>query len=458
MKNLKCLTVLTASCIMASSVGSLAASVSQKNQNNLTNLFQVIIAGKDDSNNAPANYKSNFGPRKQNVAPKVVQPVQSAAQQPPVAEQPAKDFNKNFDLVDKGVKNKIGQMIMVGFRGTSSKDAGVKAVMRELAEGSIGGVMLMKHNVVSIRQIARLTKALRKAAKSGGQLPPLISVDQEGGLVQRLRFTNFPSALKISRTSERNAANVYRKMACELRSTGINVNFGPVVDLDVNGKANPIIGRLGRSYGKSPKTVVKFANQFIAAHKRVGIMTTAKHFPGHGSSLTDSHKGFTAIPKWSRTELIPFQKLASGGANKAVDMVMVGHLYNKLWGAPASLSNKAISRLLRKDVKFKGLVITDDMEMGAIRKNYGWFEAISLAVKAGNDILLYSNTAKYQPYLGRKIRDRIARSICKGGKKSGCIAPAIVDTAFRRIAKSKGRTSRMAAYGKPNRCSVFAQK
>ncbi|HFC04486.1 MAG TPA: hypothetical protein ENJ55_02160, partial [Rhizobiales bacterium] len=133
-------------------------------------------------------------------------------------------------------------------------------------------------------------------------------------------------------------------------------------------------------------------------------------------------------------------------------------LYNKLWGAPASLSNKAVSRLLRKDVKFKGLVVTDDMEMGAIRKNYGWSEAISLAVNAGNDILLYSNTAKYQPFLGRKIRDRIAASVCTGNKKTRCIAPRIVNAAFNRVSTAKRSARRLAAYGKSGRCSVFAQK
>jgi len=422
LKNLKNLPVLAATFLLMTSVAGVAGSLEPKNQNDLTSLFKEII------------------------------------EQPVIVEQASSDFNSVASPVGKGVKNKIGQMIMVGFRGTSPKHKGVQAVMRELSEGSIGGVMLMKHNVVSIAQIARLTKALRRAAKSGGRPLPLISVDQEGGSVQRLRFTRFPSALRVARSSEANAASVYSKMACELRSTGINVNFGPVVDLDVNGRNNPIIGRLGRSYGKNPKTVIKYANQFIAAHKRVGLMTVAKHFPGHGSSLTDSHKGFTAIPKWSRTELLPYQMLSRGGPDKAVEMVMVGHLYNKLWGAPASLSNKAVSKLLRNDVKFKGLVITDDMEMGAIRKNYGWAEAISLAVNAGNDILLYSNTARYQPFLGRKIRDQIAASVCTGSNRSGCIAPRIIQAAFNRVIRSKRNVARLAAYNKPQRCAFLARK
>lgn len=354
---------------------------------------------------------------------------------------------------DHEIKAKIGQMIMVGFRGTSPKNKGVKAVMQQLSEGSIGGVMLMKHNIVSIRQIARLSAALRRAAKQGGQLPPLISVDQEGGYVQRLRFSRFPSAARIAQSSERNASKIYKKLACELRRAGINVNFGPVLDLDIKGRANPIIGRFKRSYGKSPKTVSRFAGQFIAAHKALGVMTVAKHFPGHGSSLKDSHKGFTAIPNWSVKELQPYKRLSKAGTNHGMEMVMVGHLFNKRWGAPASLSKTAITGMLRGDVKFTGLAITDDMEMGAIRKNYRWSTAIHRAVNAGNDILLYSNTAKHNRYLGRKIRDTIAKSICKPGKTTGCITKSNITASYNRLYKAKRK---MQISNKSNKCATFA--
>ncbi|HFC05050.1 MAG TPA: glycoside hydrolase family 3 protein [Rhizobiales bacterium] len=394
--------------------------------------------------------------------PKTVLPQNSAP----------KDFAKTFDIIKKNEpKNipvkitgksslNIGQMIMVGFRGTSQKNAGVRAVMKELAEGSIGGVMLMKHNVVSIAQIRRLTTALRRAARSGGQPPPFISVDQEGGQVQRLRFTRFPSAARIARASARNAAATYGRMACELHSAGINVNFGPVVDLNVFGKSNPIIGRLGRSYSKNPDVVVKYASQFVAAHKKYGIMTAAKHFPGHGSSLKDSHKGFTAIPRWNQTELIPFRKLAVKEAGQAVDLVMVGHLYNKIWGAPASLSHKAITGILRNKVGFRGLAITDDMEMGAIRRNYKWSQAIRMAVNAGNDILLYSNTAGYDPYLGRKIRNVIARSICSPGQNNqpGCIPARVIKVASQRIYFAKTDGLRRKKFNQKRRCSRVAKQ
>ena len=418
----------------------------------------AVLAGSgitDFLNKNPQQAKSNrYDPANQ--------PVQvSPGQTPPNQGQPKqalpKNFVKNSGPVDRNINAKIGQMIMVGFRGTSPRNKGVKAVMQELREGSIGGVMLMKHNIVSIRQVRALTTALRQAARAGGQLPPFISVDQEGGRVQRLKINKYPSALAIGRTSLKNAARTYAKLACEVRSAGINVNFGPVADVDVRGRANPIIGRMGRSYSANPKAVAQYARQFVLAHKRFGLMTAAKHFPGHGSSISDSHKGFTAIPQWNQLsdELAPFKQLASGGPANSVDMVMIGHLFNNKWGAPASLSHKAVAGMLRNKVGFKGVAITDDMEMGAIRKNYKWSQAVKLAVNAGNDVLLYSNTARTNSFLGRKIRDTIARSICRGpSSPKTCIPARAIENAFYRIKTVKSNARRIKAYRNARRCTT----
>ena len=248
---------------------------------------------------------------------------------------------------DSSVNVKIGQMIMVGFRGKSPSSKGVKSVLQQVSTGEVGGVLLMSHNVGSFKQVQRLTNAFRRAAAKGGQLPPLIAIDQEGGPVQRIKTTRFPSAAQVAKTSEKRAFQVYKRLACQLASAGVNLNFGPVVDLDIRGRANAVISRVGRSYGRDPKKVGRYANQFVAAHKMFGVMTTAKHFPGHGSSLSDSHRGFTAIPQWSQQELVPFQMLTRSYTKTPVDFVMVGHLYNKKWGAPASISHKAIVGQLR---------------------------------------------------------------------------------------------------------------
>jgi len=361
----------------------------------------------------------------------------------------------------KSVTRKIGQMVMVGFRGTTSKHRGTRAVMQQLKEGSIGGVMLMKHNIVSMRQVKKLTATLRSAARAGNKAPPLISVDQEGGLVQRLQFNKFPSAKAIGSSSLDHAAKVYNNLACEVRSAGINVNFGPVVDVDVQGRKNPVIGRLKRSYSSNPTTVGNYAHQFVQAHKNYGVITAAKHFPGHGSSLKDSHKGFTAIPHWnSKKELAPFKALVKASPEQSIDMVMVGHLYNKSWKAPATLSRKAIFGLLRKDVNFRGVVITDDMEMGAIRKNYQWHEAVISAVWAGNDILLYANTVTHDPSLGPKIRDTIAGAVCKKSTPKGtrCISAKQIDDSFNRILAMKYNQVRQAAYNNNRRCIGLRKK
>lgn len=351
------------------------------------------------------------------------------------------------------LRGKIGQMIMVGFRGTSPSHAGVQRVMGQLRNGTIGGVILMRHNVRSLAQLRRLTGALRKAARAGGQLPPLISIDQEGGRVQRLKITRFPTAKRVAATSPANAARVYARLACQVRAAGINVNFGPVVDLDIRGRSNPIIGRYGRSFSKSPGKVTDYARQFVRAHKRYGIATSAKHFPGHGSSLTDSHKGFTAVPGWTRTELQPYKALAHG--RNAVDMVMVGHLYNRKWGAPASLSYTAITGMLRgPGVGFRGVVITDDMEMGAIRRNYSWAGALIRAVRAGNDIVLYTNTANHRADLGARINRTIAARVCAAKGQKGCISPAVINRAYQRIRALKTSRSLSANWRARRGCGV----
>ena len=314
----------------------------------------------------------------------------------------------------------IGQMIMVGFRGKKPSDKGVRAVRRHLKNGTIGGVILFGINIASPKQTRALNASL---ANSGAKHPVLIAVDQEGGRVQRLSnkngFINTQSHQQIARRhSPEEAYAIYLKMAGAIAKAGFNVNFGPVVDVNIQGGRNPIIGKLRRSFSSDPAVVTAYAQSFINAHHRARILTSAKHFPGHGSSLSDSHKGFTDLTRtWKRQkELAPFQDLSQ--RDNQVDMVMIGHLYHPDFAdkrsMPATLSRKAVTGLLRDKVGYRGVAITDDMEMGAIRKNFGFREAIIRAVNAGNDILLYSNTAKYTTQLGPKIHKIIKDAVAKG--------------------------------------------
>ncbi|MGH6749204.1 MAG: glycoside hydrolase family 3 N-terminal domain-containing protein, partial [Methyloceanibacter sp.] len=240
----------------------------------------------------------------------------------------------------------IGQMIMVGFAGTEVNDPGVATARDELGEGTIGGVVLYPENIRSPQQITALTAFLRNARSSP---VPFIAVDQEGGEVQRLSRENghtyFPSARAVGRNpsfaTPDSAQRLYASMAKELADSGFNLNFGPVVDLNINPE-NPVIGERDRSFGADPNTVTALARAFILAHREAGIVTVAKHFPGHGSSRTDSHKGFADISmSWKEIELEPYRVLAKEGL---LDAVMIGHLYHPRFSdgsmLPASLSAK----------------------------------------------------------------------------------------------------------------------
>lgn len=307
----------------------------------------------------------------------------------------------------------IGQMLLVGFNGTSAKGATAKRIAGQIARGQIGGVILFNRNIRSPRQVRALTKKFRTA---GHPLVPLISVDQEGGKVQRLSakngFATYPTARTMARKyTPEQAQRIYRKMAEELSRAGFNMNYGPVVDLNLN-RGNPIIARLGRSYGANPAQVTKYARAFIYAHREANVLTSVKHFPGHGSSTRDSHKQFVDISRtWKDIEITPYQMLAREGA---IDTVMVGHLYHRAISGkkrvPATLAANAIDGWLRDRVGFQGVVITDDLEMAAIRKHNNLKNTLIKAVQSGNDILLFGASGsdpKFVPKATRILRDAV---------------------------------------------------
>lgn len=357
----------------------------------------------------------------------------------------------------------IGQMVMVGFVGTSPRDRGVVALLDQLRKGQIGGAIVMGRNIKSPAQLKTLTAAIHQAAREGGQPEALIAVDQEGGHVQRLKRQNghqsFPySARTIAeRCTPEQAGQVYKALACQLHDARINVNFGPVVDLDINGDRNPIIGRYRRSFGKDPDRVVAYAGWFNAAHKSYGILTAFKHFPGHGSSLTDSHLEFTDVSAtWDPVELKPYEELSQ---HNYTDMVMVGHLYHRRFSdgrAPASLSKKAIRDELRGRLGFDRVVITDDLQMKAVLDRYKLAPRIVLAINAGNDIVLLSNTVTPYPELGSTVFDIIRRSVrdsCPASAVASCIDRRTIEAAFARIAAMRENLGAMKVSNKP--CGAY---
>ena len=318
----------------------------------------------------------------------------------------------------------IGQMLTVGFRGTELKDG--DPFLQAVRDLHLGGVVLFDRdvptrspvrNIVSPQQVRRLTAQLQTVA----EVPLLIAIDQEGGQIARLKarhgFSTTPSQAKLGRWDDQERTRSSAKNVGELlASLGINLNFAPVLDLAVN-PDNPIIAALERSYGTDPDLVKRHARWTIEEFHRAGVLSAVKHFPGHGASKEDSHLGLPDLTHlWSVTELEPFGSLIG---EQLPDLVMMAHLYNAQWDEtyPATLSSAVITDLLRHRLGFEGVVVSDDMTMGAIVQNYSLAESIELAVKAGVDILLFGNNSSYDPQIAHKAFN-ILRELVEGGTLS----------------------------------------
>jgi len=334
---------------------------------------------------------------------------------------------------DDILRQKIAQMFILGFTGTTISDT----IRADLAERNLGGVIFMGANCVSPVQIHNLTTAVRSLALTA----PFIAVDEEGGLVARLNGTNgFSSTASEYQLgtvwhSTDSTAHQAATMSGWLLSSGFTTDFAPVADVDVNPQS-PAIGALDRSFSSNPLTVALHSEAFIDQFHPRGLMTTLKHFPGHGSATTDSHLQLPDITAtWADSELIPYRLLI---ASHRVDIVMVGHLYNAHIDSlyPTSLSLRAITGLLRDTLGYQGVVITDDLyDMKAITDLYGREEAASLAINAGADILLYvSNILEDGTSLLRHMVDTIEAQV-----KSGAIPMSRVDDSYNRIQALKAR-------------------
>ncbi|WP_309496448.1 glycoside hydrolase family 3 N-terminal domain-containing protein [Sulfurovum sp.] len=337
------------------------------------------------------------------------------------------------------LEKRVGQMLMVGFYGTSAPAN--SQICKDIKKYNLGAVILFDFNPVNKQkpknisnrsQLKKLTSQLQ-ACSADGKL--LIAVDQEGGRVQRLKskygfYGKFPKAADVVKMDQSKIKSTYTKMSAELKSVGINYDLAPVVDLDINMK-NHVIHGLGRSFGKDPKVVAKYASTFIDAMHSNGVLTSIKHFPGHGSSVGDTHKGFVDVTDlWQEVELEPYRLLK----DKA-DTVMVAHVFNKKLDAkyPASLSYKTITKMLRWKLGYHGVVITDDLQMGAISKKYGLKKTLKLAINAGDDILLIGN--QMDP---KKVKTtKVLVDTIMGLVKSDEVKKESIDKAYKRIQKLK---------------------
>ena len=309
--------------------------------------------------------------------------------------QPAAKADDGGDsVVAYTLDDDIGEMLLVGFRGTAVDSA--NHIWRDLTHFHVGSVILFDYdapsgkrgrNISGVSQVKALCGQLRSINPN-----LLIGIDQEGGLVSRLHTRyGFPTvatpkgSAQMGNDSVRSCAHITAQM---LHDAGINLNFAPVADVDVNPDC-PVIGRMGRSFSPSAEQVTACCRIWIEEQDKKGIASCMKHFPGHGSAKGDTHKGLVDVSKtWKDKELIPYRELA-----KEVPMVMTAHVINRQLdqdGLPASLSPR-ITAYLRDTLGFDGVIVTDDLAMGAIVNEYSFVVALRMAIEAGADMLCLSN-------------------------------------------------------------------
>ena len=291
----------------------------------------------------------------------------------------------NLGASEVSLRQMAAQMIMIGFNGVSAKEASVRAMLSDAGYGRFGGVILLGRNIQNKAQLSALTSAIKSK-----QPKILIAIDEEGGQISRLKDAsfgaNYPSALDVATSLDiAQTSELYANMAKNLRECGVNLDFAPVIDL--HDDASPIIGAKERAFSPNASKVTFYAGIFVDAFKKERVITTLKHFPGHGGSAQDSHKDKSTV-ELSKEALTPYKQMIAAGR---AQLIMVGHLYIKDVDEqnPASLSHKAISRLLREGLGYEGAVISDDMMM----KGSGddpLSEKVVKFINAGGDILLFN--------------------------------------------------------------------
>ena len=330
---------------------------------------------------------------------------------------------------------KIGQMLMVGLGSTqiSLNDP----LLAEIEKGKIGGVILFEKNIDSVDSYHRF-KNLTSALQASANVPLFMAIDQEGGRVNRLKtkygFPKSVTAKYLGQLDDVDSTRYYgHSTATTLAGLGFNVNFAPVLDLASNPN-NPIIAKIGRSYSANPDLVAKHAGIMMEEHARQKVITVGKHFPGHGSSKADTHKGMADVTNtWKENELAPYKYLIDKGLLKGV---MSAHIVNKeldSLGLPGTLSEKILEGILRQRLGYDGVVFSDDMQMHAITKHYGIEKALELGINAGLDVVIYSNNI-------RSSKDRkfdYLHSLIKRLVLEGEIKQERIDQSYQRIIKLK---------------------
>lgn len=337
---------------------------------------------------------------------------------------------------------KIGQMILIGFADSKVDEK----VLKEIKEGKVGSIIIFEKNIPKTNSYIGLKKIVW-TYQQAATIPLFVSIDQEGGRVNRLKekygFPRSISALQSGKNRNLDSVRFYsQSTAATLAGLGINVNFAPVVDLGSNPN-NPIIAKVERAYSANEDTVVMMVREVVKAHRKAGVITSLKHFPGHGSSKDDTHLGIADVTHtWEDRELTPYRQLLKEGY---VDAIMTSHIVNKKLdarGLPGTLSDSILNNLLREQLGYTGVVFSDDMQMHAITKHYGLEEAIRLAILAGVDIMTFSNNITgSEERTVDKVHNTIKRFV-----QEGVITPQRIDESYKRIMKLKNSMSQDKAY------------
>lgn len=293
------------------------------------------------------------------------------------------------------LKQKIGQLIIAGFEDTFA-DEHITSLIKEY---NIGNVIYFSRNFKNTEQFYNLNKELQKLALEQNGLPLFTSIDQEGGMVNRLNSgaTFFPGNMALSAAgNEEDAYNMGKYVGRELSALGVNMNLAPVLDVN-NNPDNPVIGV--RSYGEDPERVAQMGSAYIKGLQENGVIATGKHFPGHGDTSVDSHLDLSSVnhskARLEKVELYPFKKAVENG----IDAIMSAHVIFPAYEdkkLPSTLSYKVLTGLLREELGFKGLIVTDCMEMKAIADYFGTEKAAVMAVKAGADLITISHSKEKQ--------------------------------------------------------------
>ncbi|MCP4458022.1 MAG: glycoside hydrolase family 3 protein [Cytophagales bacterium] len=331
---------------------------------------------------------------------------------------------------------KIGQMIMMGLDDFTKLDKS-QPMFRSIQNGMLGGVILFEKHINKrhpFKQLNKITKYIQEIAPS----PVLISIDEEGGRVNRLKPKyGFPwtiSAQCLGDLDNQDSTQYYTGQSARMMmKLGINMNLAPNVDVNINPN-NPVIGNKERSYSEDYKLVTKHADLMVDEQKKYGLINVLKHFPGHGSSASDTHLGIADVSSsWKWEELFPYRSLIDSGNIQAI---MTAHIVNERLDEsrkPATLSKKIMTELLRDFMGYKGVIISDDLQMHAISKHFGFEEAIVLSINAGVDILTFANNTE----LTEKITVEYIHGVIKKSVLNGEISTKRINESFQRINKLK---------------------